>query len=322
MTDRDDRKEEEARSEEARSEEGAEAQADRSDEQKAETAEGSEEESAAAGESKDEAAAEESPETTDSADVASAKGEDERDEKEGESTAAARSKSSASKTKRGRGGRQAKGRSASKTQRERNGTSALGMWILVAVIVGVAGGWIARDARAHTMLTGKDGGNEACRSWQEKICGEVGDSAFACNEAKSASSILPPEACHEAMDAVPSTVAKIKKERAVCDNLVSKLCKDIGEETDTCKMVQDKTAAFPTDRCDQMMEQYDQVVAQLQMLEQKRGGMGAHGGPPGQGGPVRAAPSQPGSGSKGPPSGPSVQRVQPSSPSEPTKPAD
>ena len=55
--------------------------------------------------------------------------------------------------------------------------------------------------------------------------------------------------------------------RKVCDDLVAKLCADIGAETKTCGMVTEKTKAFPVERCEQMMEKYPEVLAQLQKME-------------------------------------------------------
>ncbi|TNF25585.1 MAG: DsbA family protein [Deltaproteobacteria bacterium] len=57
--------------------------------------------------------------------------------------------------------------------------------------------------------------------------------------------------------------------RKGCDELVGKLCKDLGEDTETCAMVKRETPKFPPERCAQFLKQYDQVLADLQRMEAK-----------------------------------------------------
>ena len=63
------------------------------------------------------------------------------------------------------------------------------------------------------------------------------------------------------------TKEKIAAMGAKCDELVKKLCTDLGPETQTCSMVTEKTKQFPPDRCVQMLGQYKQVLAELQRME-------------------------------------------------------
>jgi protein-disulfide isomerase len=59
----------------------------------------------------------------------------------------------------------------------------------------------------------------------------------------------------------------MKAARGSCDTLVEKLCNDLGNETETCKMVREKTGNFPADRCKQMMSSYDSVLGELKEME-------------------------------------------------------
>lgn len=169
-------------------------------------------------------------------------------------------------------------------------------WAAVALVLGAAGGWFAREARAHELLNSAMGRGApateggSCRAWETQICDSLGAEAFACQEAKSAAGLLPTAACDEALEAVPDTLAKLKEARQGCDSLVSKLCADLGAETQTCQMVKEKTPSFPPDRCDAMLEQYDQVIGQLRMMEQAQAGMGHGMGAPGMGAPGMGGP--------------------------------
>ena len=93
--------------------------------------------------------------------------------------------------------------------------------------------------------------------------------AAACQQAKSGATLMPPSACQAALADIPATLAKVKQARSACDELVTKLCKDIGEETESCKLVKDKTPSFPPERCQQMMQNYDKVLGELQAMEKK-----------------------------------------------------
>jgi hypothetical protein len=75
---------------------------------------------------------------------------------------------------------------------------------------------------------------------------------------------------------------------------VSKLCADLSPGSKTCDMVKERTPSFPHERCDQMLQSYDKVIAELKQMDQQQSGMqmGGPGGPQmgGPGGPQRMPP--------------------------------
>jgi hypothetical protein len=115
----------------------------------------------------------------------------------------------------------------------------------------------------------------------------VGEQSSSCQEAKAATGVLSPPACEAAISTFPETLAKIKTARATCDKLVSKLCAELPPGSKTCEMVKERTPSFPSERCNQMMQNYDKVIAELKQIDQQQGAgsppMGAPGGmrPPG-----------------------------------------
>ena len=50
---------------------------------------------------------------------------------------------------------------------------------------------------------------------------------------------------------------------------MEKACKDIGEDTETCKMVRSRVGKFPVQRCKQMLEGYDKVLEELKAMEKR-----------------------------------------------------
>jgi protein-disulfide isomerase len=150
---------------------------------------------------------------------------------------------------------------------------------LAALAVGGVLGWFAHSARADqttgaealpdpaAVATGTAGTGGPCDTWAEKLCAETGAQSEGCGQARAASGILPPSACNEAMANLPATITKLKAARSTCDELVTKICNDLGKDTETCKMVQEKTPQFPTERCKQMLGNYDQVLGELKQME-------------------------------------------------------
>jgi len=155
---------------------------------------------------------------------------------------------------------------------------------IAALLVGGAGGWFGHiqkgkaDLRAAVAAAPAGSGVPAgpCGAWQSKLCKSAGEQSAACQQAKAATGVLSNPACESAIGTLPETLAKIKAGRATCDKLVDKLCADLPPGSKTCSMVKDRTPSFPAERCEQMMQQYDKVIAELKQMDQQQGG----GGPP------------------------------------------
>ena len=169
--------------------------------------------------------------------------------------------------------------------------SKLGLFVLLALLAGGAAGYFghmlqakAAAAKADSAAP-SDGKAGPCDAWEKKICSSTGEQSAACMQAKSATELLAPSACEAALAAVPATLTKLKAARASCDKLVSKLCADLPPGAQACALVKEKTPSFPAQRCDEMLQHYDEVIGQLKKMEEQGGSMGGPGGPRGPGGP-------------------------------------
>jgi hypothetical protein len=168
--------------------------------------------------------------------------------------------------------------------------------IVVGLAVGVAGGWFLREAKAKGRMPFAQSGAAAsgvsaeCKSWKDKICAESGEQSAGCAQAQSAADLLPIAACGAALEEVPATLSRLKEMRQVCDDLVTKLCGDLGKESEECGLVRRKTETIPPEGCKAMQENYPAVLAQLRSL-QEQGAMipGMQpGGPHGASGPAKS----------------------------------
>ena len=158
------------------------------------------------------------------------------------------------------------------------GASRAALVGILALVAGLAAGWFGHEAQAKAKLREPSGPAAAgssgpCKQWEGKICAGSGQESMTCQQAKSAAELLTPPICENALTAVPATLERAKAARAACDTLINKACNDLPKGSSTCKMVQERTPSFPVERCKEMLEQYDQVLQELQAIE-------AQGGPP------------------------------------------
>ena len=110
---------------------------------------------------------------------------------------------------------------------------------------------------------------KACEQYAEKLCAEMGPESPTCASTKSTLDMLPPAACAKGLTDVAFTKTKLGEARKGCDELSTRLCKDIGDTTETCNMVKTQTKNFPPDRCKAMMENYAAVLGDLKKMEMK-----------------------------------------------------
>ncbi len=110
---------------------------------------------------------------------------------------------------------------------------------------------------------------KACEDYTKRMCKEVGEESPTCASIKSTVELMPPAACAAALADVGTAIKKLGDKRKKCEELVAKLCKDLGPATESCKMVSTQTKTFPPERCESMMQKYPEVLADLQRQEQR-----------------------------------------------------
>ena len=126
-----------------------------------------------------------------------------------------------------------------------------------------------------------------CEEFVTKMCNESGDKSTFCTSAKTLGGVLPPSACRAAMADFASVETQMQAERKICTDLVDRLCKDLGPNTESCGMVRDQTPVFPREQCEQLTQNYEEVLAGLKQKEaenqplslEARGRIAAQGAP-------------------------------------------
>jgi len=108
----------------------------------------------------------------------------------------------------------------------------------------------------------------SCDDYSKQLCDKLGETSPSCNAAKQTTDLMPAAACKAGLADMAFTETKIKELGKVCKQLADKLCKDLGEDTQSCSMVREQTPKFPPERCTSMMGQYDAVLADLKKREE------------------------------------------------------
>jgi len=110
----------------------------------------------------------------------------------------------------------------------------------------------------------------ACADYTTRFCKEAGgEESTTCTTMKSAVELMAPAACASALANIDFTIKKLGEQKKKCEELVDKLCTDIGKETQTCEMVKTQTKNFTPDRCNMMMQHYAEVLADLKQQEER-----------------------------------------------------
>ena len=105
-----------------------------------------------------------------------------------------------------------------------------------------------------------------CEAYTKSLCDAAGAGAT-CESITTTLKILPPAACKVGMTDLEYSKKQLAEVNKSCNDLMDRLCKDLGEGTETCKMVRTKTPEFGSARCTKMLGEYDQVLAQLKQME-------------------------------------------------------
>jgi protein-disulfide isomerase len=134
-----------------------------------------------------------------------------------------------------------------------------------------AGDEKAGDEKAAMSSTG-----DACKDYAAAVCKEVGGATSpTCKSFEAVTDLMPPEACEAGMKNVAFSAAQFKKLGSKCDELIDKLCKGVGEDTQTCAMVRTKTKQFPPEQCKMMLPDADKIIVELKQQEEANKPLGA-----------------------------------------------
>jgi protein-disulfide isomerase len=122
------------------------------------------------------------------------------------------------------------------------------------------------DSAKAPVAASAQGGS--CEQFVTQLCERSGgDEAALCTSAKELGRVLPQSACVAALQDFAQLEGQMATERKVCNDLMERLCKDLGPDTSTCAMVREETPQFPREQCEELTQNYEQVLPQLKKQE-------------------------------------------------------
>ena len=123
-----------------------------------------------------------------------------------------------------------------------------------------------KNAAARGEASATSAGSGPCAEFVNSICAKAGKESSTCQSVTSTVELLSPAACRAVSKDASYALQRLAEQRKSCEQLTSRLCKDIGVHSDTCKMVETQTKTFPADRCATMIEHYADVLADLKRM--------------------------------------------------------
>jgi protein-disulfide isomerase len=135
-----------------------------------------------------------------------------------------------------------------------------------------ASGWSCKKPEKEpepAAATTEASGGAACTQFVTQLCARAGEKSQLCTSGKNLGKVLPESACQAAVKDFAGVEKQIDDDRKVCTDLTERLCKDIGADTDSCRMVREQTPQFPSEQCQEISKNYEQVLGELKQNEAK-----------------------------------------------------
>lgn len=106
----------------------------------------------------------------------------------------------------------------------------------------------------------------ACTELATQLCEGAAEEVETC---RSTLTLLPHDACTSALAHVASSKQKLTARRKKCTDLVAKLCSDLGEDSEGCAMAKESSSQLTYGRCEAMLREYPEVVAELKRQDEQ-----------------------------------------------------
>jgi protein-disulfide isomerase len=108
---------------------------------------------------------------------------------------------------------------------------------------------------------------EACRTLGKQLCDELGPSSESCRAAIGIVGLLPVRACEEGIAGFEEARGHVRDMRASCDELAKTVCRELGEDSESCAALRSDLPEIPPGHCPMLLRDQEQIVAALKARE-------------------------------------------------------
>jgi protein-disulfide isomerase len=122
-------------------------------------------------------------------------------------------------------------------------------------------------ASGATAIGADNAAGGPCGTYAERLCEKAGTDSPTCQSVKTATDLMPPEACTAGLKNLEYSAKKLTVASKACEELVEKLCEAVGPETQSCQLVSSETKKFAPEKCKMMAEHLPEVIAELKTME-------------------------------------------------------
>jgi len=109
----------------------------------------------------------------------------------------------------------------------------------------------------------------ACERFATRLCSELGATTEACMSLHSVQELFPEKACEVALGDLDGAVERVRGLRKHCDELATKICSELGEQSPVCEEVKHDMPEVPVGQCPVLLRHYPELVSQLRARDQR-----------------------------------------------------
>jgi protein-disulfide isomerase len=133
---------------------------------------------------------------------------------------------------------------------------------LVASLVGAGCGTGEAEGAAGTEkgLPSTAAKGDPCARFGFRICMELGERSDGCRALQGTLAYMPPSACEASLADIDHALGRIETLRKDCLTVGEQLCRDTGEDSETCKAAKEDLPRVPPGHCKALLENYSQVL--------------------------------------------------------------
>jgi protein-disulfide isomerase len=145
--------------------------------------------------------------------------------------------------------------------------------VTVCILIAIALSACKKQSNSTTAAASasvSSGGSVAgpCDIYSARLCELAGSESTTCSAVTTSTGLMPPEACAAGLKNMSYSAQKLSEARRPCDELVRKICENVGAKSEGCKLAANQTKQFDAIKCKLMSEHLPEVIAELKNLEE------------------------------------------------------
>ncbi len=143
----------------------------------------------------------------------------------------------------------------------------LSVGLFAGLLIGCASSAPVAPAAQETVGGAASAAGEPCGKLAKRLCEELGPSSESCRAAIGVVPLLPMRACEAGITGFEEAQAKVRELRGSCEELAKGVCREIGEDSESCIGLRRDMPDIPPGHCPTLLRDQEQILAALKARE-------------------------------------------------------